>query len=390
MEGIRAALVDGVDFGSVRTKRGMSRPSLRKPGAEKICGMLGLSVLYPTLHEYERAALEGKEIKYIVLRCELVNSQKALVAVGIGARNVSQDYGDLNKSLKMAAKSAHVDAVLRCAGLSEVFTQDIEDMIARGETDPQAMSPAPVDITPRQAQSAALVDDTPTGEFVPAEPGAGEIPDNKPGYTYNGQSGLVGGQTKAHKALEAALRDAGLATHRERVKNYCKNKYGIGHFPELTIAQARELRRAFPGIKEKIERQEREAKEKSAAQAQLREIMRLFEILEEKGIQEYDRCMEYYGVKNPTEIADEKTRKSLIKHLRSTAKIMDVDVDANWHEPPGLAELKEKARQIRECAERADNGEQRREELEEAAKIEQQIADLVYQAEQNANAHRYN
>ena len=52
-----------------------------------------------------------------------------LVADGVGARSLKQDYGDINKSLKMAEKSAHIDATLRMAGLSEVFTQDIEDMI---------------------------------------------------------------------------------------------------------------------------------------------------------------------------------------------------------------------------------------------------------------------
>jgi hypothetical protein len=36
--------------------------------------------------------------------------------------------GDANKAIKMAQKSAQIDAVLRCAGLSEVFTQDLEDL----------------------------------------------------------------------------------------------------------------------------------------------------------------------------------------------------------------------------------------------------------------------
>jgi hypothetical protein len=49
------------------------------------------------------------------------------VAEGVGARSLAQDYGDVNKALKMAEKSAHIDATLRLAGLSEVFTQDIED-----------------------------------------------------------------------------------------------------------------------------------------------------------------------------------------------------------------------------------------------------------------------
>lgn len=131
---VKEALVDGTDYGSVKTKHGMSRPSLRKAGAEKICGMLGLSVHYPGLSKYEDAAVNGVEIKQIIIRCELRDGSGNLMADGIGARSVAQDNGDLNKALKMAAKSAQIDATLRCAGLSEVFTQDLEDMIITQET----------------------------------------------------------------------------------------------------------------------------------------------------------------------------------------------------------------------------------------------------------------
>jgi hypothetical protein len=144
---IRESLVEGTDYGRIHVasrdrcayaKRGeaaqcpvashWTKPSLFKPGAEKICGMLGVTVHYPNLTAYEQAALAGKHLGTIILRCELHDSQGRVVAEGIGARNVQQDYGDLNKSLKMAGKSAHIDATLRMAGLSEVFTQDLEDM----------------------------------------------------------------------------------------------------------------------------------------------------------------------------------------------------------------------------------------------------------------------
>lgn len=144
---IREALVEGTDYGRIHVasrdrcayaKRGeaaqcptsshWTKPSLFKPGAEKICGMLGVTVHYPNLTAYEQAALAGKHLGTIILRCELHDSLGRVVAEGIGARNLQQDYGDLNKSLKMAGKSAHIDATLRMAGLSEVFTQDLEDM----------------------------------------------------------------------------------------------------------------------------------------------------------------------------------------------------------------------------------------------------------------------
>ena len=52
---------------------------------------------------------------------------------------MKDDYGDLNKGFKMAKKSALVDAVLNCAGLSEIFTQDVEDM------DPEKIDPGAQD-----------------------------------------------------------------------------------------------------------------------------------------------------------------------------------------------------------------------------------------------------
>lgn len=149
MQWIRDALVDGSDFGKIhvvgrnRCKYGKdcknpahySKPSLFKPGAEKICGMLGVTVRYPTLPDYEKAALTGAQLSQIIIRCEIVDASGRVVADGVGARVLSQDNGDINKALKMAEKSAHIDATLRMAGLSEVFTQDIEDMMQKREVE---------------------------------------------------------------------------------------------------------------------------------------------------------------------------------------------------------------------------------------------------------------
>jgi hypothetical protein len=63
----------------------------------------------------------------------MVDSSGKIVADGIGARSLEQDYGDINKALKMCSKSAHIDATLRMAGLSEVFTQDLDQMAADGK-----------------------------------------------------------------------------------------------------------------------------------------------------------------------------------------------------------------------------------------------------------------
>jgi hypothetical protein len=142
---IRQALVDGIDFGSIPTKRGPSKPSLWKPGAEKITGMLGLMVTFPSLKDTEAAILNGVKPETIVIRCELKDATGRVLADGAGARSLKQDYGDVNKAIKMAEKSAHIDAVLRLAGLSEVFTQDLEDLMTSKDEVPQPddLNPSP-------------------------------------------------------------------------------------------------------------------------------------------------------------------------------------------------------------------------------------------------------
>lgn len=141
IEWVREALVEGTDFGRIHVvkkdicDRGkwcdneyhFSKPSLWKAGAEKLAGMLGLRVSWPTLVAYEAKIINGDPITQVLLRCELTNADGVVVAEGIGGRDASQD-GDLNKALKMAKKSGQIDAVLNVGGLSEVFTQDIEDM----------------------------------------------------------------------------------------------------------------------------------------------------------------------------------------------------------------------------------------------------------------------
>jgi hypothetical protein len=139
---IREHLIEGTDFGKIhvvgkakchlgkacKTDGHFSKPVLFKPGAEKIGGMLGVIPRFPHLHAYEQAALQGIEVKQVVLRCELQTAAGHVLADGVGARHLQQDAGDLNKSLKMAEKSAHIDATLRLAGLSELFTQDLDDL----------------------------------------------------------------------------------------------------------------------------------------------------------------------------------------------------------------------------------------------------------------------
>ena len=214
MDWVRSAMVEGVDYGKIHVVRRdkcsagkhctnpnhFSKPSLFKPGAEKICGMLGVSVHFPTLHDYEQAALHGVSLVHVIVRCEIKDAGGRVVADGVGARSLKQDYGDINKSLKMAEKSAHIDATLRMAGLSEVFTQDIEDM-----TNGQNME----EKTKNKGQ-----------DRVPVT----SVPEREPETISAAQ----------HRRLEARIAELGL--ERDRVKGWVirASKGAVQHFTDLT------------------------------------------------------------------------------------------------------------------------------------------------------------
>ena len=125
------------------------KATLCKPGSEKICGLLQLRPRFR--RDVESWEMLGGEAGLVTLVCELVTPAGVVVAEGRGARHRDQDMGDVNKTLKMAQKSAQTDAVLRCAGLSEIFTQDLEDMPAfLREADPEG--PAPFEAPRRQSE----------------------------------------------------------------------------------------------------------------------------------------------------------------------------------------------------------------------------------------------
>ena len=115
------------DFGRIYTQQGWSKPSLWKSGAEKILGMLRMVPTWPDLEKYVEAALSGNLPGSIVLRCKVMDGFGRVVAEGIGSALIGDD---LNKGLKMAKKSSLIDACLACAGISELFTQDLDEVPA--------------------------------------------------------------------------------------------------------------------------------------------------------------------------------------------------------------------------------------------------------------------
>lgn len=155
---VQKTLKKGHDFGEVP---GTSKPTLLKPGGEKICMLFGLNPEYEFLQTTEDY---DKEFFSYNIRCTLFRNGQP-VAQGVGSCNskekkyrfinvdtipenyigqseqITDKYGRVkykinnpdicslvNTILKMAKKRAFIDAVLQVASLSEVFTQDIEDM----------------------------------------------------------------------------------------------------------------------------------------------------------------------------------------------------------------------------------------------------------------------
>jgi len=94
---------------------------LFKAGAEKILAAMNLTAHFPNVHQYEEACLRGLEIKQVLLKCELKTHGGRVVAEGAGARHLRQDNWRLNTSVKMAQKSAMIDATIRVAGLTDIF-----------------------------------------------------------------------------------------------------------------------------------------------------------------------------------------------------------------------------------------------------------------------------
>lgn len=98
-----------------------SMPMLYKAGAERVIGVLGLHANFPNIRDYELACIHKQTISTVILSCELLTSNDTVVAHGTGARNIKQDGFNLNKTIKMACKSALCDAVIRVSGLSGIF-----------------------------------------------------------------------------------------------------------------------------------------------------------------------------------------------------------------------------------------------------------------------------
>ena len=131
---VKKKMVPAIDFGTIP---GTKKPSLLKPGAEKLCMLFGVS---PRFEVLDKIIDHRAEVPYIYyeMKCILVhNGTGNIVGEGVGSSNSREKkngkanpYDIANTILKMAKKRAHVDATLQLASVSNVFTQDTEDLPA--------------------------------------------------------------------------------------------------------------------------------------------------------------------------------------------------------------------------------------------------------------------
>ena len=130
---IQQTLRQNHDYGVVP---GTDKPILLKPGAEKILMMMGLQSEFEIVDSTRD--FENGFFQYQV-RCKLFKGDM-LITEGLGSCNTKErkyakqdPFSIDNTVLKMAKKRALVDAALLVASLSDVFTQDLEDMDLEGQ-----------------------------------------------------------------------------------------------------------------------------------------------------------------------------------------------------------------------------------------------------------------
>lgn len=139
-------LVQGTDFDRVP---GTDKPTLLKPGAELLCQVFHLAPGRAEMIAREEDFQNGI-LSYTIGIPIYHRETGVLVAYGIGAANSKEPKyryrkeksgdeeirvenpdpgGQQNTLVKMAAKRALVDGVLKATGASRMFTQDVEDFM---------------------------------------------------------------------------------------------------------------------------------------------------------------------------------------------------------------------------------------------------------------------
>ena len=160
---VAKALESGRDYGVIPGTG--NKPTLLKPGAERINAAFGVAPRYEILEReidhdrevhWEKNTRRGHQsgtshgLYRYVIGCDLVHRESGIsIGQGIGSASTMESrYIDRprdleNTVLKMAEKRAFVAATLNAYGLSDQFTQDVEDMdraAIGGSDEPFALS----------------------------------------------------------------------------------------------------------------------------------------------------------------------------------------------------------------------------------------------------------
>jgi hypothetical protein len=169
---VREQMVEGEDYGVIP---GSTKPTLFKPGAEKLNAIFGLA---PMVEITNRVENWDKGFVSYEVKVTLVNKRtQQIEAEGIGSCNskerryARQDAPSIaNTILKMSKKRALIDATLSATRASGLFTQDLEDMEDSGSRNWSGSSnrsePA------RESRPAPRQNADPEAESTPSHTGA--------------------------------------------------------------------------------------------------------------------------------------------------------------------------------------------------------------------------
>lgn len=206
---VHANMKSGQDYGVIP---GTKKPTLLKPGAEKIAKLLGLADLYEIVDRQEN--WQTGFFRYLV-KCKLVSVRNDItISEGLGECNSLESkyrwrwvfpddvpenidkqkilkrtgkrrdgkgtytqyrlenediYSQVNTILKMAKKRALVDAALSAGRLSEVFTQDVEDLPDLGDAPSDKAEAVKVSKPPTKATTPKPIEDEVNAEQVGVE-----------------------------------------------------------------------------------------------------------------------------------------------------------------------------------------------------------------------------
>src|SRR3990167_10862199 len=122
---ISANMVEGQDYGKIMFGGRESKNVLFKPGSEKFCSLFGLRPTFRS--DIETLSMLGNKEGIVAFICELVTKDGKVIGEGRGVATIAEKNWSLNNMVKIAEKRDQIDAVLRSGGLSDFFTQDLDD-----------------------------------------------------------------------------------------------------------------------------------------------------------------------------------------------------------------------------------------------------------------------